>query len=182
MPRSRIYSLLNENPKSSFTESLRRIRTNLAFALKDKDQKVIMVTSSISGEGKTFTAANLATIIAMNNKKVLLIGCDLRKPALHSLFNTTNDTGITSYIIGEKEVQELSFRPILKILFLLPAGPVPPNPAELIETDRMKLLIEQVRKEYDYIIIDTPPIAYGCRCPFNGHICGPYSLFGPTES
>ena len=148
-----------EDPKSSFSETLRRIRTNLAYALKDKDKKVIMVTSSISGEGKTFTAANLAAIIAMNNQKVLLVSCDLRKPALHRIFKISNDAGITSYIIGEKKSQEIIFKTNIDNLFLLPAGPVPPNPAELIETKKMKVLFEQVREEYNYIIIDTPPIA-----------------------
>jgi len=150
---------VQEDPKSSFTETLRRIRTNLAFALKDKDQKVIMVTSSISGEGKTFTAANLATIIAMNNKKVLLVGCDLRKPALHRIFDMPDDIGITSYIIGEKEIDEVIFKTNIENLFLIPAGPIPPNPAELLETNRIESLFELVKKDYDYIITDTPPIA-----------------------
>ena len=150
---------VKDDPKSSFTETLRRIRTNLAFALKDKDQKVIMVTSSIGGEGKTFTAANLATIIAMNNQKVLLVGCDLRKPTLHRVFDISNDKGITSYIIGENQMEEIIFKTNIDNLSLLPAGPVPPNPAELIETSRMQFLFEQARKDYDYIIIDTPPIA-----------------------
>ena len=149
----------NENPKSAFTESLRRIRTNIAFALKEKEQKVIMVTSSISGEGKTFTAANLATIIAMNNQKTLLIGGDLRKPYLHRIFEISSDVGLTSYIIGEKEKKEIIFKTSINNLFLLPAGTIPPNPAELIESSRMKVLFEQIRKEYDFIIIDTPPIA-----------------------
>ncbi|MBN1186716.1 MAG: polysaccharide biosynthesis tyrosine autokinase [Bacteroidales bacterium] len=147
------------DPKSSFTETLRRIRTNLSFALKEKDQKVVMVTSSISGEGKTFTAANLATIIAMNNQKVLLVGADLRKPTLHRIFNVSNEIGITSYIIGEKEIQDIIFQTDIDNLFLIPAGPVPPNPAELLETKRMKILFDKARREFDYIITDTPPIA-----------------------
>lgn len=148
-----------EDPKSSFTETLRRIRTNLAFALKDKDQKVIMVTSSISGEGKTFTAANLATIIAMNNQKVLLLDCDFRKPALHRTFNISNEIGITSYIIGDREQNEIMFQTNIPNLSLMPAGPVSPNPAELLETDRMKEIFIQARKDFDYVILDTPPIA-----------------------
>ena len=144
---------------SAYTESLRRIRSNLAFALKEDGQKVIMVTSSISGEGKTFTAANLANIIALNNQRVLLVGCDLRKPALHRIFKTDNNVGITDYIIGEKELNEIIFPTEIDNLFLIPAGTIPPNPAELLETDRMKALLTQVKKEYKYVIIDTPPIA-----------------------
>jgi len=144
---------------SGFTESLRRIRTNISFALRKEDQKVILVTSSISGEGKTFSAANLATIIALNNKKVCLLGCDLRKPTLHRSFNIKNDTGVTSFIIGQKTIKEVSFKTTIKNLEIIPAGPVPPNPAELIETPEMRSLFDQLRNTYDYIIVDTPPLA-----------------------
>jgi len=150
---------VNEDPSSSFTESLRRIRTNLAYAQREKEQKVIMVTSSISGEGKTFCAANIAAVIAMNRRKVLLIGCDLRKPTLHRIFNISNESGLTSFIIGNKTLQEVIIPTNIEHLFLIPAGPVPPNPAELIETEEMRSLFEAVRNDYDYIIFDTPPIA-----------------------
>lgn len=142
---------------SAFTESLRRIRTNLAFAMREKDQKVIMITSSVSGEGKTFTAANLAAIIALNHQKVLLLGCDMRKPTLHKLFNISNESGITNYIIGNKSLEEIITPTSVENLYVAAAGPVPPNPAELIETEEMKLLFEYARKNFDYIIIDTPP-------------------------
>lgn len=148
-----------EQPNSAFTESLRRIRSNLQFMLRDKKQKVIMVTSSISGEGKTFTATNLATIFAMNNKKVILIGCDMRRPALHRIFSVNNESGLSSVIIGKIPVNEAIYKTSVENLFLLPSGPVPPNPAELIETPEMQQIIRQIRNEYDYIILDTPPIA-----------------------
>jgi tyrosine-protein kinase Etk/Wzc len=151
--------LAKEYSTSAFTESLRRIRTNLAFALREKEQKVIMITSSVSGEGKTFSAANLAAIIAMNGRRVLLLGCDMRKPTLHRVFNISNESGITNYIIGEKSLEEIITPTYVENLFVIPAGPVPPNPAELIETREMKFLFQQAKKDYDYIIIDTPPIA-----------------------
>lgn len=150
---------VQEEPTSAFAESLRRIRTNLAFALREKDQKVILVTSSISGEGKTFSAANLASILAMNRRKVLLMGCDLRKPALHRIFNITNKDGITSYIIGDKKQEEIILSTSIENLHIIPSGPVPPNPAELLETREMKELIDKAKKVYDYVIIDSPPIA-----------------------
>jgi hypothetical protein len=133
-----------EHTHSPFTESLRRIRTSLAFALKEENQKVVIVTSSISGEGKTFAAANLATVIAMNNQKVLLIGCDLRKPSLHRLFNASNEVGITSFIIGDKDLKEITFKTDVENLYLMPSGPVPPNPAELLETSRRLFLVKVV--------------------------------------
>ena len=148
-----------EDPNSPFTESLRRIRTNLTFALRDNKHKVIMVTSSVSGEGKTFSAANLAAIIALNYRKVLLIGCDMRKPALHRIFNLPYQTGITSYLIGEKKMEEGIYPTTIENLDVIPSGQVPPNPAELIDTEEMSEIFKYVRKEYDYIIVDTPPIA-----------------------
>lgn len=147
------------DPTSAFTESLRHIRTNLAFSLREKDQKVIMITSSISGEGKTFCTANLASIIAMNGKKVLIMGCDLRKPTLHKVFNISNEVGFTSFIMGNNTYEEVILPTSIENLFVLPAGPIPPNPAELIETKEMESLFIKVKKEFDYIIIDTPPIA-----------------------
>nr|MDA3821977.1 polysaccharide biosynthesis tyrosine autokinase [Bacteroidales bacterium] len=136
--------LAKEHPNSSFTESLRRIRSNLQFMLRDANQKVIMVTSSVSGEGKTFTATNMATIFAMNNKKVLLIGCDLRRPALHRIFNIKNNNGLSSVIIGKKTLEECIVETSIQNLSLLPSGPVPPNPAELIETNEMHLLFKRL--------------------------------------
>jgi capsular exopolysaccharide synthesis family protein len=151
--------IAKEQPNSSFTESLRRIRSNLQFMLRETDQKVIMVTSSVSGEGKTFTATNLATVFAMNNKKVLLIGCDLRRPALHKIFNVKNHDGLSSIIIGIKTVEECLVETTIQNLTLLLSGPIPPNPAELLETKEMKQLFIKLKKEYDHIILDTPPVA-----------------------
>jgi tyrosine-protein kinase Etk/Wzc len=148
-----------EKPNSAFTESLRRIRSNLQFMLRDPEQKVIMVASGISGEGKTFTATNLATIFAMNNKKVLLIGCDMRKPTLHRIFHLENTTGLSTVIIGKTGIETSIFDTSVKNLFLLPSGPVPPNPAELLETEKMEQLLLQLKQQYDFIILDTPPVA-----------------------
>lgn len=148
-----------EHLNSSFTESLRRIRSNLQFMLRDPNQKVILVTSSVSGEGKTFTATNLATIFAINNKKVLLIGCDLRKPALHRLFNIKNNKGLSSVIIGKSSVAECVIETSIQNLSILPSGPIPPNPAELLETEVMHDLVNKLKKDYEYIILDTPPVA-----------------------
>lgn len=149
----------NNNSTSAFAESLRRIRTNLAFTLREKEQKVILISSTVSGEGKTFSAANLATIIAMNHRKVLLVGCDLRKPTMHRIFNISNDVGITSYIIGSTKLEEIIIPTTIENLYITPAGPIPPNPAELIETQEMRTLFAQAKEDFDFIIIDTPPIA-----------------------
>jgi len=147
------------NPKSPMAESFRSLRTNLQYLLREENKKVITVTSTISGEGKTFAATNLATILAMSNKKTLLVGLDLRKPNLHKRFNLPNNVGLSTYLINENTKEEIIFSTEIDNLFVATSGPVPPNPAELIETDKMKTFFEYAKQTFDYIIIDTPPVA-----------------------
>lgn len=148
-----------EFPKSALSESFRSLRTNLQYLLREKDEKIIMVTSTTSGEGKTFCAVNIASILALTNKRVLLVGLDLRKPKIHKLFNISNEFGLSTYLINKSTKDEIVFPTSINNLFLVPSGPIPPNPAELIETEKMELLMNEYKKEFDYIIFDTPPIA-----------------------
>ena len=150
---------VQSRPGSAFTESFRHIRTNLQYILREPDQKVIMVTSTISGEGKTFIATNLATIHAMNNRKVLLIGLDLRRPSLHKVFNLDKSEGISTYLSGQTNLSDIISKTNIDGLDVMIAGPVPPNPAELIETNNMRLLFNEATKNYEFVIIDTSPIA-----------------------
>lgn len=148
-------------PKSSISEAFRSLRTNLQYYfLKGKEKAVITISSTISGEGKSFCALNLASILAVSNKKVLLIGLDLRKPKLHKELKLKNDYGMSTYLIGkstyENIIRDTGIDDNLKVIL---SGPMPPNPAELIETQRMHDLIEEAQKEFDYVIIDTPPVA-----------------------
>ncbi len=147
------------DPKSALSESFRSLRTNLQYILREKDQKVIMITSTLSGEGKTFAAVNLAVIIAMASKKVLLVGLDLRKPSLHKIFDIPNEIGISNYLSQQSNYKDSIKETYIENLSLAPSGPVPPNPAELIETQEMNQFFEQCKKDFDYIIIDTPPLA-----------------------
>ncbi|MCK5029260.1 MAG: polysaccharide biosynthesis tyrosine autokinase [Bacteroidales bacterium] len=147
------------DPKSGLAESFRTLRTNLQYILREENQKVVMITSTISGEGKTFAAVNLATIMAMSEKKVLLIGLDLRKPNMHKIFEIPNEIGISTYLSNQNEYDEVIKETHINHLYIAPSGPIPPNPAELIETKRMKTFFEQAVKDFDYIVIDTPPIA-----------------------
>lgn len=148
-----------EFPKSALAESFRSLRTNLKFMLHEKGQNTILITSTISGEGKTFCAINLATILAMSDKKTLLIALDLRKPRVHKYFNISNDIGLSTYLINQNTKEEIVSQTNIKNLYLISSGPTPPNPAELIETERMDSLMVELRKEFDYIILDTPPVA-----------------------
>jgi capsular exopolysaccharide synthesis family protein len=120
---------------------------------------VIAVSSTISSEGKTFISINLAAITAMLGKKVLLIGLDLRKPRINKIFEFDESLGMSNYLSGNCKYEEIIKKTQINNLFYAPSGQVPPNPAELIETEQMKKLIEKAKKEFDYIIIDTPPVA-----------------------
>ncbi|HUT63437.1 MAG TPA: polysaccharide biosynthesis tyrosine autokinase, partial [Anaerolineae bacterium] len=148
-----------ERPASTLAESFRSVRTNLKYFLKDIPCPVIAVSSTVVAEGKTFISMNLAAIIAILGKKVLLVGLDLRKPRTHKLLGTDNNDGISKFLIGENIIEDILIKTEIENLWYCPSGPVPPNPAELIETERMKEFIENAKTEFDYIIIDTPPIA-----------------------
>lgn len=145
-------------PKSPLSEAFRALRTNLQYTLVDK-QKTIAVTSTIGGEGKTFFSINLAAVLALSNKKTLLIGLDLRKPRIHKIFNLENTLGISTYLIHKNNETDIVHPTEIENLYIAPSGPVPPNPSELLETPRMKTFIEYAQQNYDYVIIDTPPVA-----------------------
>jgi tyrosine-protein kinase Etk/Wzc len=150
---------VHEKPGSTLAESFRSIRTNLKFLVKETNNPVIAISSTVSAEGKTFISINLATIFAMLGKKVLLVGLDLRRPRIHRVLDIENSKGISTFLSGENEFSDIVKATGIKNLFYAPSGPIPPNPAELIATDKMNDFIEQARRQFDLIIIDTPPIA-----------------------
>ncbi len=158
------------NPKSSFTEAIKSIKTNLTFSSVEKELKVILVTSPESGDGKSFITANLAVAFAQDGKRVLIIDGDMRKGRQYEIFGIQNDAtlGYSNYILkfrSSDNVGVMSFiRPETYIketevdnVFLLPAGPTPPNPLELISSDNNKRLLESLRQQYDIILLDCPP-------------------------
>jgi tyrosine-protein kinase Etk/Wzc len=148
-----------EKPGSSFAESFRSVRTAIKFFIKENEKPVIAITSTISSEGKTFISVNLAAIVAMLGKRVLLVGLDLRKPRINRVFKFEDSPGMSTYLNGDCEYDMVIRKTQIENLFYAPSGPIPPNPAELLERERMKLFIEKAKKEFDYIIIDTPPVA-----------------------
>jgi succinoglycan biosynthesis transport protein ExoP len=147
---------INE-PRSASSEAFRTLRTSLLFAASQRDARVVMVTSPHAGEGKTATAANLAVVLAQARKRVLLISADLRKPRLHRFFDISNDAGLTSVLIGEAKPWEVVVDVGMEHLKVVPSGPVPGNPAELLGSDAMGRLLSQFREVADFVIIDSAP-------------------------
>ncbi|NRS90187.1 capsular exopolysaccharide synthesis family protein [Flavobacterium sp. 7E] len=150
-----------EKPKSALSESFRAIRSSLQFLYKKQDvegAKTLMITSSVGGEGKTFCSINIATVFALSEKKTVIVGMDLRKPKLFDEFNLKNDLGVVNYLIKQKTIEEITNPTQIPYLDVILSGPVPPNPSELIISDSMGEFIEELKKKYDYIILDTPPV------------------------
>lgn len=160
--KSKIPLVVFERSKSPVSEAFRAVRSSLEFMYKkhslSKASKTILVTSSVSGEGKTFTSINIASLYAMSNKKTVLLGLDLRKPKIIEDFNLHNNFGVVNYLIGDKNVSEIIQKTHIPNLDLISSGPIPPNPSELLISDQMDAFMEQLSKEYDYIIMDTPPL------------------------
>lgn len=156
---------INASPKSSFSESIRTIRTNLAFSASgNKNLKVILITSPEPHNGKSFISANLAAAYAQEGKKVLIIDADLRNGREHEIFNIMNITsgGYSNLILnssdGHVDYKNYLIETNIKGITLLPTGPTPPNPVELLATETNKEIIEKLRVMFDIIIIDSPPV------------------------
>jgi capsular exopolysaccharide synthesis family protein len=147
-----------EKPGSTLAESFRAVRTSLAFYTGQTKCPVILISSPVSGEGKTFVSVNLATIISMMNKKVLIVGLDMRKPRVHDILKAGNGHGMSQYLSGGATFEEVTVPTEIDNLWFAPSGPVPPNPAELIGSPKMVEFIAQARNQFDTVIIDTPPV------------------------
>ena len=150
-----------DSPKSPVSEAFRSIRTNIEYIVQGKEKCIFSVISDSIGIGKTYISINMASIYAMYGKKTVLIGMDLRKPRIYQEFGLPNRLGVSSYLAGKASINEI-IQPSGKLptLDIITAGPVPPNPAELIASDRCTEFFEELKKIYDYIIIDTPPLLW----------------------
>lgn len=147
-----------QSSRTALAEQFRALRTNLQFLLRGKEQQIVMVTSSISGEGKTFATINLGASLALTNKKIVLLELDLRKPKLSKGLGMPNEKGFTNYMISGSTKEELLQRTsIHPNLYLISSGDIPPNPAELLLDSKTGELFEWLKTRFDYILIDTPP-------------------------
>ena len=152
--------IVHNDPKSPISEGLRTIRTNLQFSNVDKQMKKIMITSSMPGEGKSFTSANLATAFAQDGAKVIMVDCDMRKGRLHKIFEVSNAKGLSNLLIDDvsKNCKKYIKKTNIENLSIIPSGIIPPNPSELLNSDANKKLVELLEKNYDYVIFDCVPI------------------------
>lgn len=150
---------VKERPKSGVAESFRAMRSNLNYFTGSKPRQVFMVTSSISGEGKTFTTINLATVFALSGKRTLIVGADMRRPKIFEDFGRKNEAGLSTYLSGMHEFDQVVQSTEIDNLFLISGGPVPPNPSELLLTDRYGSFISAALERFEFVIIDTPPLA-----------------------
>jgi capsular exopolysaccharide synthesis family protein len=149
--------ILEKDPKSIAAESYRTLRTNIQYSSFDKEYKVIMVTSSEPGEGKSTIAGNLALSFAQDGKRVLLIDCDLRKPSLHKKFKISNLVGLSDVLIGKEDLKTALHR-YNENLVVLTSGKIPPNPSEMLSSKTMSMLLEELKGVFDCVILDTPPV------------------------
>lgn len=148
------------NPRSAIAESFRSIRVNLQYLLGDGNSKVIGITSSVSGEGKTFCSVNLSSELALSGKRVVLIESDMRKPTFNKYFNTHNSAGLSTYLQEDVHVEDVLQSTTIENLDIIPCGPIPDNAIQLLETPKMQALMNMLKDRYDYIVIDTPPIGF----------------------
>ena len=145
-------------PKGGPAEAYRTLRTNLQFIGHAGEIRVLCVTSAALGEGKTTTVANLGVVLAQAGRRVIIVSCDLRRPRLHHFFGMDNETGVSSVLSGQAPLSDAIRRPEADNLRILVSGPVPPNPAELLASDRLTVLLDDLRQVSDFVIVDTPPL------------------------
>lgn len=145
-------------PESVFAENYRSLRTALLLSGPQSNLRSMIVTSALPTEGKTTTISNLAVSLAQMGKKVLLIDADLRRPKQHRIFNMKNHDGLTNYLAMDLELEKLIKPTIVPSLYLINSGPIPPNPAELLSSEKMSELLKKVREQFDFVLIDTPPL------------------------
>ena len=150
--------VIQEGKRTIIAEQFRSLRTNLSFMALSEDAKTTLITSNISGEGKSFVAINLAISYTLTDKKVALLELDLSKPRLSGLLNVSRDPGISNYLVGKIPIEGIIKETAIKNLFIISAGAIPPNPSELILSNKFKEMVEELKKRFDYLIIDSAPI------------------------
>ena len=149
--------VMEKAPKSIDAEAYRSLRSNIEYSSFDDEYRVIVVTSSVPGEGKSTTAGNLAIALAQSGNKVLLVDCDMRKPSIHKKFKISNAAGTAELLLRKKSFEEVA-NDYNENLTIITAGKIPPNPSEMLASRAMTAFIKEMKNEFKYIILDTPPL------------------------
>ncbi|HET9226537.1 MAG TPA: polysaccharide biosynthesis tyrosine autokinase, partial [Thermoanaerobaculia bacterium] len=153
----RIELVPHEGPRLAVSEAYRSLRTALLLS-SAHELRVVAVTSAVASEGKSATATNLAVVMAQLGRRVLIVDADLRKPRLHEVLQVSNRAGLVSYLTGGADFEGVVRNTAVQNLWVIPSGPIPPNPSELLASDRMEELVRLTRSRFDFVVIDTPPI------------------------
>ncbi|XBO90254.1 CpsD/CapB family tyrosine-protein kinase [Bacillus paranthracis] len=180
--RQRRQLIAHQQPKSPISEQYRNIRTNVEFASVDTNLHSLMVTSANPSEGKTTTTANMAVVFAQQGKKVLLIDADMRKPAMHQMFQVDNIFGLTNVLTHSERLEKCIQTTSVDNLHFLACGPIPPNPAELLGSKSMQELLAQAYSTYDLVIFDLPPILAVTDAQIMANVCDASILVVRSEA
>ena len=149
--------IVEKKPKSVAAEAYRSLRTNIQYSSFDNKYQTLVVTSANPGEGKTTVAGNLALALAQGESKVILVDCDMRRPSIHKTFKISNTYGISDLLVGNKKMESVAHK-YNDNLTIVPSGKIPPNPAEMLGSKAMTAFLEEMKKHFDYIVLDTPPL------------------------
>ena len=158
-PERQVELVVHEHPLSGVAEAARSIRTNLMFMNPDRPFRRLLVSSAAPMEGKTTVACSIAIALAQGGQRVCVVDCDLRRPRLHRIFHRAGDAGVTNVVVGDATVDEVARATVVENLWAIPAGPVPPNPADMLHSDRFRRFLDELSERFDRIVIDSPPIA-----------------------
>ena len=149
--------IVERKPKSIEAEAYRSLRTNIQYSSFDKKYQTLVVTSANPGEGKSTVSGNLSLVLAQGESKVLLVDCDMRRPSVHKKFRISNTYGISDLLVGNKKMESVAHK-YNDNLTIVPSGKIPPNPAEMLGSKAMTAFLEEMKKHFDYIVLDTPPL------------------------
>jgi capsular exopolysaccharide synthesis family protein len=150
--------VFHRRPASGLAEAARTIRTNLMFMNPDRPCRTLLVSSAAPSEGKTTVACGIAIALAQSGKRVCIVDCDLRRPRLHRIFDRVGDSGVTSVLLGEATIEDVAKPTIVPNLSSIPTGPLPPNPADVLQSERFRQFIKDLASRFDHVVVDSPPI------------------------
>jgi succinoglycan biosynthesis transport protein ExoP len=151
--------VVHEHPLSGIAEAARSIRTNLMFMNPDRPFRRLLVSSAAPMEGKTTVACSIAVALAQGGQRVCIVDCDLRRPRIHRIFDRSGDAGVTNVVVGEATVDEVAKPTVVQNLWAIPAGPVPPNPTDMLHSERFRHFLDELSERFDRVVLDSPPVA-----------------------